>query len=92
MPKAAGTTREGEEQQREGTDGSDQVYLLTHVHDELVGESLLSIVDGVELEQVALLRLPARVPYGIHGHWMPEDELREHIAHHSARRAADGYL
>ena len=63
-----------------GSDGSDAVYLLTFVHDDETGESLLSIVDGETMEQVALLRVPERVPFGLHGHWVPEEELQAHTA------------
>ena len=71
--------------EEEASDGSDAVYLLTFVHDSATGDSLLSIVDGEEMEQVALLRVPERVPYGLHGHWVPEDELQAHVSRHEAR-------
>ena len=71
--------------EEEASDGSDAVYLLTFVHDSATGDSLLSIVDGEEMEQVALLRVPGRVPYGLHGHWVPEDELQAHVSRHEAR-------
>ena len=73
-PSADGTRASG------GSDGSDAVYLLTFVHDDETGESLLSIVDGETMEQVALLRVPERVPFGLHGHWVPEEELQAHTA------------
>lgn len=56
-------------------DGSDAVYLLTLVHDARTGESLLSVVDGESMAQAALLRVPERVPFGLHGHWVPEAEI-----------------
>ena len=58
--------------------------------DEYMGVSQLSIVDGETMEQVALLQMPARVPFGIHAHWMGEEELSEHIAHTREKAARLG--
>ena len=84
VPKAAGAARAG----GDGGDGSDAVYLLTLVHDAATDESLLSIVDGETMTQVALLRVPERVPFGLHGHWVPEEEIRARDARRERRSTA----
>lgn len=69
-------------------DSSDDVYILTFIHEErtdgageITGDqdaSFVSVVDGTTFEQVCVLGLPRRVPYGLHGLWMSEAELSEH--------------
>ena len=35
-----------------------------------------SIVSPSTMELRAMLKAPSRVPYGLHGHWLSEEELR----------------
>jgi carotenoid cleavage dioxygenase len=49
-------------------------WLLTYVYDAAGNSSDLSILDTADLagKPVATVQLPARVPYGFHGNWIPE--------------------
>jgi carotenoid cleavage oxygenase len=51
------------------TDG----WLMSVVHDENVGRGELVVLDAADLTAppVARVLLPARVPYGFHGNWVP---------------------
>ena len=60
-------------------DGSDDCYIITFVHDEGSDRSYVSVIDGERMVQVARLATPRRVPYGLHGQWVREAELRDHI-------------
>ncbi|CAN1143907.1 Probable carotenoid cleavage dioxygenase 4, chloroplastic [Linum perenne] len=57
----------------------DDGYLVTYVHDEINGESRFLVMDAKspELEVVAAVRLPRRVPYGFHGIFVSESDLRK---------------
>jgi len=59
---------------RMGARGEDDGYLLSYVFDESRGASELLIVDAQEPagEPLARVLLPARVPYGFHGAWVPD--------------------
>ncbi|MEV6770278.1 carotenoid oxygenase family protein [Nocardia sp. NPDC051030] len=61
---AAGATRE------------DDGYLLTVVSDLKQEASQLLVLDASGLDQIAAVHLPRRVTAGIHGSWIPDDELR----------------
>ncbi|CAI0476625.1 unnamed protein product [Linum tenue] len=56
----------------------DDGYLVTYVHNEINGESRFLVMDtqSPELEIVAAVRLPRRVPYGFHGLFVRESDLR----------------
>lgn len=65
----------------------DDGWLLTYVFDESQLDdagicrpdavSELWIIDAKEMKEVvARVKLPQRVPYGLHGTWFPEDEIR----------------
>uniref|UniRef100_A0A1D1Z999 Putative carotenoid cleavage dioxygenase 4, chloroplastic n=1 Tax=Anthurium amnicola TaxID=1678845 RepID=A0A1D1Z999_9ARAE len=56
----------------------DDGYLVTYVHDEGSGKSSFLVMDArsPELEVVAEVSLPRRVPYGFHGLFVSEAELR----------------
>ncbi len=49
----------------------DDAWLLTLVYDAERGVSDLVVLDARELVVVARVRLPARVPFGFHGSWVP---------------------
>lgn len=58
--------------------GEDDGYLVTYVHDEVKNESWLYVMDAKsrDLEIVARVRLPGRVPYGFHGLFLHEKDLK----------------
>lgn len=58
-------------------DGEDDGYLVTYLHDEDTKESSFMVMDArsPELEVVAEIALPARVPYGFHGIFLSETEI-----------------
>ncbi|TKY70206.1 carotenoid cleavage dioxygenase 4 [Spatholobus suberectus] len=64
---------------REEEGEEDDGYLVTYVHDERKGESRFLVMDAKspELDVVAAVRLPRRVPYGFHGLFVKESELRK---------------
>ena len=68
-------SREPENPEAEEDDG----YLVTYVHDEKNGESKFLVMDAKspELEIVAAVKLPRRVPYGFHGLFVRESELKK---------------
>lgn len=49
------------------SDGEDDGYIMSFVHDEEGWKSELQIVNAVTLELEATIKLPSRVPYGFHG-------------------------
>ncbi|KAL0799357.1 hypothetical protein Bca101_054532 [Brassica carinata] len=55
----------------------DDGYVVTYVHDEVSGESKFLVMDAKspELEIVAAVRLPRRVPYGFHGLFVKESDI-----------------
>lgn len=57
----------------------DDGYVVTYVHDEVSGESKFLVMDAKspELEIVAAVRLPRRVPYGFHGLFVKESDLNK---------------
>jgi len=59
---------------REGASAEDDGYLMTYVYDEGKDRSDLIILDAQDLSRPALatVHLPARVPYGFHGNWIPD--------------------
>ncbi|XP_074585237.1 9-cis-epoxycarotenoid dioxygenase NCED1, chloroplastic-like [Curcuma longa] len=59
-------------------EAEDEGYLVSYVHDEDSGESRFLVMDAqsLELEIVAEVLLPGRVPYGFHGLFVSRDELR----------------
>lgn len=54
-----------------GRGDADDAWLLTFVYDAGRGVSDLVVLDARELAVVARVRLPARVPFGFHGSWVP---------------------
>lgn len=57
----------------------DDGYVVTYVHNEVTGESKFLVMDAKspELEIVAAVRLPRRVPYGFHGLFVKESDLNK---------------
>ncbi|XP_016201356.1 probable carotenoid cleavage dioxygenase 4, chloroplastic [Arachis ipaensis] len=67
--------RDPENPEAEEDDG----YVVTYVHDERKGESRFLVMDAKspELEVVAAVRLPRRVPYGFHGLFVRDTDIRK---------------
>ncbi|KAI3695737.1 hypothetical protein L1987_78737 [Smallanthus sonchifolius] len=65
--------REAEDSNLEEDDG----YLVSYVHDESSGESRFLVMDARSptLDVVAAVKLPQRVPYGLHGVFIKEKHL-----------------
>lgn len=66
-----------------GRPESHAFYVATFVHDKIRDKSFFLLFDGEDGEQVARIELPHRVPYGFHGEWVDEQQLQDHINHHS---------
>jgi carotenoid cleavage dioxygenase len=49
----------------------DEGVVMGLVHDDTRGTTNLEVLDAGTLETVASVHLPARVPYGFHGNWVP---------------------
>jgi carotenoid cleavage oxygenase len=49
----------------------DEGILMGFVHDDAAGLTDLVLLDAGTLEDVARVHVPARVPYGFHGNWIP---------------------
>jgi carotenoid cleavage dioxygenase-like enzyme len=57
----------------------DDGYLISFVHDGHTDKSEVVIMDAktMELEPVATIRLPRRVPHGFHAHFVSQEQLRQ---------------
>lgn len=62
---------------RDGSRAEDDGYLITYVHNPERGASDLLILSAEDFcgPELARVHLPARVPLGLHGSWIPDDEL-----------------
>jgi carotenoid cleavage oxygenase len=49
----------------------DDGVLMGFVHDDASGRTDLVLLDAGTLEDVARVHVPARIPYGFHGNWIP---------------------
>ncbi|XP_073010812.1 9-cis-epoxycarotenoid dioxygenase NCED1, chloroplastic-like [Typha latifolia] len=69
---------ESKEQDEDEDEDEDEGYLVSYVHNEASGESRFVVMDASspDLEIVAELLLPRRVPYGFHGLFLSQAELR----------------
>lgn len=67
--------REPENPEAEEDDG----YVVSYVHDEKSGESRFLVMDAKtpNLDIVAAVKLPRRVPYGFHGLFVRESDLKK---------------
>ena len=45
--------------------------LMGFVHDRTTGADRLELLDAATMASVAQVHLPARVPHGFHGNWLP---------------------
>lgn len=57
----------------------DDGYIMSFVHDENNGKSDLCIVNAVNLELEATVKLPSRVPYGFHGTFISSENLATQV-------------
>ena len=57
-----------------GSDGDDEGWLLSYLHDEATGRSRFVVLDASQVAEgpVASVALPQRVPYGFHAAWIPQ--------------------
>ncbi|XP_010321597.1 9-cis-epoxycarotenoid dioxygenase NCED6, chloroplastic [Solanum lycopersicum] len=60
------STKEGEE---------DEGYLMSYVRDERNEKSELIIINAKNMKQIALVKIPKRVPYGFHGTFVSSQDL-----------------
>jgi carotenoid cleavage dioxygenase len=51
--------------------GEDEGVVMGFVHDNETGRTNLTLLDAETLDTMATVHLPARVPYGFHGNWIP---------------------
>ncbi|XP_040986794.1 probable carotenoid cleavage dioxygenase 4, chloroplastic [Juglans microcarpa x Juglans regia] len=60
------------------SEAEDDGYVVCYVHDENVGESRFLVMDAKSpnLDVVAAVKLPRRVPYGFHGLFVRESDLK----------------
>jgi carotenoid cleavage dioxygenase len=56
----------------------DEGWLIGYVHDGTSDTSCLEILDAHDIERapVARVDIPARIPAGFHGNWIPDRALR----------------
>ena len=64
---------------RPNATAEDDGWLVTYVHDEGDGTSELIVIEAQDFcaPPLARVRIPARVPYGFHGAWIPGEMLAE---------------
>ncbi|XP_059665615.1 9-cis-epoxycarotenoid dioxygenase NCED2, chloroplastic-like [Cornus florida] len=57
----------------------DDGYIMAFVHDEKTWKSELLIVNAMNLELEASVKLPSRVPYGFHGTFISSNDLENQV-------------
>lgn len=57
------------------TDKEDDGYIMAYVHDEKTWKSELQIINAMNMNLEASVKLPSRVPYGFHGTYISSEEL-----------------
>ena len=64
---------------RPGARAEDDGWLVTYVHDDGTGASEMVVIEAQDFgaPPVARVQIPARVPYGFHGAWVPGELLVE---------------
>ncbi|MBW4506023.1 MAG: carotenoid oxygenase family protein [Scytonematopsis contorta HA4267-MV1] len=64
---------------RSGSTVEDDGWLVTFVYDKSEDMSELVVVDAQDVtkEPIARVLIPQRVPYGFHGTWIPEEQMKE---------------
>ncbi|XP_041025900.1 9-cis-epoxycarotenoid dioxygenase NCED2, chloroplastic-like [Juglans microcarpa x Juglans regia] len=58
------------------SENEDDGYILAFVHDERTWKSELQIVNAMNLQLEASVKLPSRVPYGFHGTFIESKDLK----------------
>ncbi|KAJ3697814.1 hypothetical protein LUZ61_001519 [Rhynchospora tenuis] len=63
------------------TGDEDDGFLIFFVHDENTGKSAVNVIDAKTMssEPVAVVELPARVPYGFHAFFVTEEQLTSQV-------------
>ncbi|KAF8408862.1 hypothetical protein HHK36_004931 [Tetracentron sinense] len=57
----------------------DDGYILAFVHDEKTSKSEILIINAINLQLEASVKLPSRVPYGFHGTFINSKELQKQV-------------
>ncbi|KAK1368951.1 9-cis-epoxycarotenoid dioxygenase [Heracleum sosnowskyi] len=57
----------------------DDGYIMAYVHDEKTWKSELQIINAMNMNLEASVKLPSRVPYGFHGTYISSEELAHQV-------------
>ena len=57
---------------RDGVTAEDDGWLVTFLHDAANGTAELAVIDAQQMDVVARVQLPQRVPFGFHGNWVSD--------------------
>ncbi|GLC54223.1 hypothetical protein PLESTB_000836900 [Pleodorina starrii] len=66
---------------RDGATAEDDGYLVVYVYDDKENASYMNVYDARSMASTPLasLRMPRRVPYGFHGTWVTEEQLKKQL-------------